>query len=210
MTLQNGLIHRGKAYLWTDTALWDASTGTPIGTVSKAFSGVTWPWAGVLSGLMLPNEPYRVQTLIAEANPRDPAELIEATRSALRLEAMAGRHCRVLLAFPCPDYGARMFMIAADAMPFAAPLEPYETVEYMSSGNGSPWAAKFAGKDLTPAMMRKFIDHQIEHPGETVLGWNGHNIGGNIIETRVTAKGAKNFLVRAVDRQSADAERSEI
>ena len=44
MTLQNGLIYRGKAYLWTDTALFDPS-GQRVGAVSKAFHGRMWPSA---------------------------------------------------------------------------------------------------------------------------------------------------------------------
>ena len=34
MTLMNGLMYQGKAYLWVDTAIWDTATGERIGTGS--------------------------------------------------------------------------------------------------------------------------------------------------------------------------------
>lgn len=198
MTLQNGLIHKGRAYLWTDTALWEAATGKAIGEVSKAFTGTQWPWGAVLSGTMRTDDPYRVQKAIGDAWPANPAELIEVTRDALRREALQGLMGRVLLAYPCPEYGARMFLIASDELPFAKPFEPFETVEYMCFGNGEPWAAEFAGKDLTPSMMRRFIDRQIENPSQTVLGWQGRTIGGNVVELKVTAEGVDSRVLRPI------------
>jgi hypothetical protein len=204
VTLQNGLIHNGKAYLWTDTALWEAETGKRIGDVAKAFTGLEWPWAAVLSGTSLPQDPFRVQAMIGAAYPASPADLIEVTRDALRREAIEGRMCRVLLAYPCPTYGARMFHIAADSWPGRVAFEPFETIEYMSSGNGSLWAAQFAGRDLTPREMRRFIDYQIADPGESVHGWPSR-LGGNLIETKVSAAGVKSRVVREIDGAAAEA-----
>jgi hypothetical protein len=49
---------------------------------------------------------------------------------------------------------------------------------------------------MTPALMRDFIDPQAEHPAETVLGWCGLPIGGNIKEMKVTAEGVETTVVR--------------
>lgn len=45
MTLQNGAIHDGTAYLWSDTAWFEHGTGRMIGTGPKTLHGVRWPWA---------------------------------------------------------------------------------------------------------------------------------------------------------------------
>lgn len=202
MTLINGLIHEGRALLWTDTAVWDPTTGEQVGHGQKAISGTLWPWAAVHSGHMLTSEPVIANRMAERPNLTGEGLLRDAIE-ALRLEAQEGRLGRLLIAYPCSQYGARMFMVSNADLPFAKAYEPYETVEYMCSGNGEPWAAEFAGRDLTPDDMRRFIDLQIEHPADFVDGWSGKGIGGNIIEIEVTGEGVESRVLRTVEREAA-------
>lgn len=203
MTLMNGLIHDRRAYLWTDTRIYHPETGATLGVAAKAFQGVVWTWAAVHTGLMHPDEPHVVARRVSERWPFTGEQLLEAAMSALRAEADEGRVARLLLAYPCEEYGARMFYVGNDVVPFAKAYQPYETVEFMSSGNGEPWAAQFSGKDMTPADMRQFIDHQIETPSETIHGWTGLTIGGNVVEIEVSADGVDSRVVRMVEREAA-------
>jgi hypothetical protein len=203
MTLMNGLIHNRRAYLWTDTRLYHPETGATIGEGAKAFEGVAWTWAAVHTGALPLDDAHVLKRRITERWPIGGEALLAAAIDALRLEAEEGRIGRLLIAYPCEEYGARMFHIANDAMPFAAAYEPYETVELMSSGNGEPWAAQFSGRDMAPADMRRFIDYQVETPSETVFGWTGLSIGGNVIEIEVSAEGVESRVVRAVEGHSA-------
>jgi hypothetical protein len=200
LTLQNGLIHKGAAYLWTDTAIWDAETSERIGDASKAFYGTQWPWAAVISGTFDTADFHRVQRTISEKWPLNPAELMRVSLDAIRFEASMGRVCRLLITFPCEQYGARMFMLSSDDLPFTPAFQPYETIEYMSSGNGSAWGRKLVAKEMTPKRMLRFIDKQIRHPTETVLGWKGASfLGGNLIELKVANQRVESRVVREID-----------
>ena len=203
MTLLNGLIHDGRALLWTDTALWDQSTGQRIGHGEKAFMGQLWPWAAIHSGHIDTRDPGKIAHRMAERPNLTPDMLLRDAVEVLRLEADEGRLGRLLIAFPCSQYGARMFMVANDDLPFAKAYEPYETVEYMCTGNGEAWAAEFAGRDLTPNDMRRFIDLQAKHPSAFVDGWAGIGIGGNILEIEVSANGVESRVLRSVDQEAA-------
>jgi len=201
----NGLIHDRRAYLWTDTRLYHPTTGETLGEGAKAFEGAAWTWAAVHAGTFPMDDPHVLKRRITERWPIGGEALLAAAIDALRLEADEGRIGRLLLAYPCEEHGARMFHLANDAMPFAAAYEPYETVEFMSSGNGEPWAAQFSGRDLTPADMRRFIDYQVETPSETVCGWTGLSIGGNVVEIEVSSEGVTSRMVRAVESEAAAA-----
>lgn len=201
MTLQNGLVHEGRAYLWTDTMLYDPETGADMGRAAKAFHGIAWPWAAVYSGLMDTSDLHKVARRVSEPWPLTGESLLKAAQDALRLEAEEGRQGRLLIAYPCSQYGARMFLIANEELPFAKAYEPHELGEYRSAGNGEPWAAEFAGEDLlSPADMRRFIDLQIENPAHTVHGWSGHTIGGNIVEIEISDERVECRVLRAVER----------
>lgn len=193
MTLQNGCIYRGKAYLWTDTAVFDARTGAIIGHSEKAFRGINAIWAAVYSGTFATADPYRVQRMIGESWPTDSGELVEVCRQALIVQAADGLIGRILLAFPCAQSGARLMMIAADS---ERPFEPEEKEFYMSSGNGQPWAAGFADNEVSPHRVRRFIDRQIATPNQTTLGWTRHSIAGNVLEIEVSADGVNTNVVR--------------
>lgn len=203
MTLQNGLIHGGRGYLWTDTMLYDAETGEPLGVAPKAFHGTTWPWAAVLSGTMPADDLYKVPRFIADAWPLGTETLLAAGAAALRSEAAEGRMGRLLFCVPCPVNGARLYFIASDDVGWNEPFVPEELIEFTSSGNGSPLHQRYDKIGFTPARMRRFIDYQIEEPSETVLGRKQRTIGGNVVELEVTAEGVDSRVVRAVEREAA-------
>ncbi len=201
MTLQNGLIHAGSAFLWTDTALFHHETSERIGEVPKAFYGQVWPWAAVHSGLIDLADPHKVARLVSEQWPITLESLLKAARNALRLEAAEGRPGRLLIAYLCPELGPRLFMVAADELPGQMPYEPRELGAFMCGGADAPWADEFSRNDhISPAEMRALIDKQIEHPVETVQGWQGRFIGGNVVEIEVSAAGVESRVVRAIER----------
>lgn len=195
MTLANGLVHEGKAYLWTDTAIIDVKSGEHRGHIEKAFHGLHWPWAAVHSGEFDMSDPHRVKRLIAEANPMDGPELIAASERALLLEAAAGRQGRLLVAHTCPTYGARLWFIASDENPVSAPFKAEEFLQMTSSGNGSARFAELDAKGFNPRRMRQFIDWQFANPSESVLGYSVP-LGGNVIELEVSDAGVERKLAR--------------
>ncbi|MDP3675766.1 MAG: hypothetical protein Q8R44_11825 [Novosphingobium sp.] len=196
MTLMNGLVHGGKGYLWSDTALFDRATGQFRGHLPKAFTGTLWPWAAAISGLYDLNDPHRVARAIGGALPFDTPALLKAAVAALRDELKAGLPCRLLVAVPCTDYGARLYFIAADETGLTPPFVPLELVEFTSSGNGSQRYAEIDALGFTPARMLEFIDHQYASPTDTVQGWSGCTIGGDAIEVEVSAAGVTSRVVR--------------
>jgi hypothetical protein len=206
LTLQNGIIHAGRAFLWTDTALFHHETGERIGEVPKAFYGQLWPWAAVHSGLIDLSDPHKVARLVSEQWPLSPEYLIRAAQDALKAEAKAGRPGRLLLAWCHPDEPdePRLFIVASDPLPSQKPYEPRELGAYMCGGADAPWRDQFdANNNLTPADMRRLIDLQIEHPTTTVQGWQGRFIGGNIVEIEVSTAGVESRVLRAVEREVA-------
>ena len=202
MTLQNGLIHAGRAYLWTDTAAWNPTTGQQIGHLDKAITGLLWPWAVVHSGLMRTTD-NPIFARLTDNWSLTSERLLQTATAALRQEAAEGRHGRLLIAHTCQTYGARMFLISTEDEPFTPAFTPYETIEYMSSGNGTDFAAEFAGRDMTPADMRRFIEHQTTHPCEKLVGGTFVGIGGNIIEIEVQAKGVQSRVVSSLEHLAA-------
>src|SRR5688572_29125915 len=148
MTLQNGLIHDRKAYLWSDTAFWN-DTGQRIGTAPKVFTGTLWPWAATFSGFSPSDQPCRLVELMAPPLARTPARRIDAARECLAAEQKSGRDCRRLLAWPCPEAGARMYHIAAEKFPGrSAPLQPVRLSSYMCWGAEADWCAPYRGRYL--------------------------------------------------------------
>lgn len=190
MTLQNGLIHRRKAFLWTDTALWD-DRGAFAGEAQKAMIGIAWPWAATLTATCPPGEYSAVAVAIGTRHPKGPASLLDAAVGALEEHAARGYMGRLLVAFPDATHGARMFFVATDDTPIAKPFEPVEQEAFLSSGHDHPEIARRFHQGLSPTSMRKVISLQAGEEGETAMGWRGRSIGGNIIETCVSRGGVK-------------------
>jgi hypothetical protein len=201
MSLQNGLIHKGRAYLWSDTLVID-DDGNPVGYASKAYHGLNWPWAIIQSGLRRTENPHRAIQSIGNAIPRNGAELIELAREALRAERDDGLLARFLIAYADKEHGARMVFIANDETPFAAPLEPHETVQFACGHSDDRWSTAFIDRDLTHLEMRQFIAEQAKRPMLTAFGKEQWGIGGELIETRVTAKGVRSTGLGMIGRDS--------
>lgn len=197
MTLQNGLVHEGKGYLWTDTALWDVRSGSIVGEAAKAFTGTYWPWAAVLSGAFDLNALYRIPEIISRAMPRDVSELLEVGRDALALEASAGRFSRLLFCVPDAEFGAMLHFIAADDVGFARPFEPIRTVQFTSSCGTTSRYAEYDRKGFTPSLMRKFVGFQERKPEQTVFGNFEHTIGGNIVEIELANARVQSRILRS-------------
>ena len=192
MTLMNGLMYQGKAYLWVDTAVWDPTTGERIGDAEKAFVGNLWPWAAVHTGHIDPNDLNKVARRMAERPNLTAESLLRDAIEVLRIEADEGSLGRLLLAYPCPEYGARLTIISnRDFLPVAKAYEPLDVGEFLCSGNGADWAKGYHGRDLTPEDVRSFIRLQAQHPFDTEDGWQGLGIGGDILEIEVAPNGVQ-------------------
>ena len=179
MTLMNGLIHDRKAYLWTDTLLSTQDGKTPLAHVTKFAIPPSRKWAAILSGSWPADDFFIVHKAILNAKPKTLPQLLKASVKALHKLDHYGLSARMLLAVPCKDYGARLFLVSGDALPFTGAFEPYETVQYMSAGNG---AAGAPCDPETPEQMRQFIEWQARIA-------NTAPIAGDLIEIEVSAKG---------------------
>ena len=208
MTLMNGLMYQGKAYLWVDTAIWDTATGERIGHTEKAFMGNLWPWAAIHSGHSDPQDLHRLARRMAERPNLTAAGLIRDAAEVLQMEADEGRLGRLLLAYPCPEYGARLTFISnRDFGPWAKAFEPWDTGSFICSGNNEDWAKDWVPilveGDPTPDDVRRYIREQAKHPVDTEDGWNLMNIGGNIIEIEVSPHGVQSRILYSVDEAEA-------
>lgn len=198
MTLQNGLVHGDSAYLWCDTAYYDSATGELLCFAAKAFQGLWWPYAGVLSSLG--GNQQEIAADIGHAWPSDVPSLLDATSAALRRYAAKGHAARALLA----TYTDRpaLWLVGTDNCSGEGSFMPCECSHYLNTGNGLPEYQKAAAKGLNPRRMRRVIDAQlcnrVEAAGE--LGAAGYRIqyGGNVVEIEVSQRGVESRVVRAV------------
>lgn len=198
MTLQNGLYHQGEAYLWSDTGFWTES-GARAGTGCKMFAGSLFPWAATFSGASPADEPYRLIRLISEGAALSPADLIQDVIQVLRKESRKRRDNRVLLAFPCPVKGARIYHIAADQLPGRAAFEPVCVAKYACWGADEDWYAPYAGRDLNPDEMRAVVALQLQGNAAAMFEMEVEEPVSDIIETRVSRAGILNRQLRLVD-----------
>lgn len=205
MTLQNGLLHQGTAYMWSDTGWWDAD-GRRVGTAPKAFEGSLFPWAGTLSGVSPPGEPYRSVKLLADRLSLSPAEVIQDAVGVLKDEDAQGRSGRLLLAFQCPRRGAALCHIAADAMPDRLPFQPVMVGKYVCWGANEDWYAPFAGRDLTPAEMRQVVALQLQGNAAAMFEIEVQDPVSDVIETRVSRDGVSHTRFRLINGRLTEAE----
>tara|TARA_Y100000815_G_C13166810_1_gene433982 strand:+ start:174 stop:803 length:630 start_codon:yes stop_codon:yes gene_type:complete len=208
MTLMNGLMYQGKAYLWVDTAIWDTATGERIGHTEKAFMGNLWPWAAVHTGHADTQDLHKLARRMAERPNLTAEGLIRDATEVLQMEADEGRLGRLLLAYPCPEYGARITLISnRDLPPIAKAYAPTDAGSFICSGRSEDWARDwmpiFDEGDPTPDDVRRFIREQAKHPFDTEDGWNIVGIGGNIIEIEVSPLGVQSCILYNVDEPEA-------
>ena len=181
MTLQNGLVHGRKAYLWADTAIWDGTTGEIACYDTKAFQGLHWPFCGIIA--CYGRNPHDLAKAIGYADPSNLSDLLFKARNALIGYCADGSTGRLLLA--SYEDGAHLHLIASDDVGFAAPFEAVEVDHYVSSGNDSTAYKMAMKRGFTAKRMSKVIDAQIAQPFTgagmaTELG-NRVWIGGNVV-----------------------------
>jgi hypothetical protein len=209
MTLQNGLVHGGRAYLWTDTAFYDAFTGELLGFDSKAMQGLYWPWAGVLSSIG--GDPHEIARMVGEAWPADVPSVLRATAAALRSYASHGHTARVLLA--TWQDRPQLWMVATDDAGGDGPFVPTEATHYLNFGNTLPAYKRAAAKGFNPKRMHRVIDAQIAEPfelaGTFAATGRRHWLGGNVVEIEVSGEGVESRVLRPVSVGAGAAEFSE-
>ncbi|MEO1921822.1 MAG: hypothetical protein ABGW84_08065 [Sphingomonadaceae bacterium] len=179
MTLQCGLIHGGKAYLWTDTLAYGGDHKTPLFHVTKTFHDATRKWTGIISGDLPPDNLHMVPQAIADAEPKTERQLVDAVIAAVKASHGMGYAARFLFAFPCADRGARMFMVASEDLPFTCAFRAHELVQYASHGGDQllrPCDPK------TPVDMMRYIAWTKKLPSP-------HPLGGDLIQTEIGMDG---------------------
>lgn len=182
MTLQNGLVEGGKAYLWTDTLLLSGETGKALGIAPKAFYGWYRPWAASLT--MIGNPAYlSIAERLGKVDPETEDQLIEEAQLALMDYSADGSLGRLLLA--CCFDEPRLYGIASDhlmGIPFAA----YSFDHYVAP-------AMTGSRPVTLAEMPGVIAGQVlgNHAweGNPRLSAAPHKIGGTIVEICVAPEG---------------------
>lgn len=201
MTMQNGLVHRRKAYLWCDTAYWDGVTGEMIGQDTKAFQGLHWPFAGVLS--LWGDDPFAVPRDVGEACPSNLDSLLSTVAESLRSVARKGGGGRVLIASYTDR--PRLHVIGCHGMfPGSGfgPFEPVELGHFVSSCNETDAYKAADASEFSPAAMRQVIDVQCVTPfeGHGQLALLGPRVwaGGNVVRIEVGAKGVTSAVERPV------------
>lgn len=200
MTLQNGLVYRNKAFLWTDTAHWDLETGEVVEHGGKVFKGNAWPYAFALSTWGRALGP--IADHIGHHNPQSLADLLEAATDALRWYVREGGGGRVLVA--SHDGKPRLHMIAChDLFPGSGygPFEPVEIDYFVCSCQDSAPAQVAAREGFNPKRMRRVIDAQCSTPWEVQGGLEKFGrrawVGGDIHRIEVSAQGVTGTLERA-------------
>lgn len=199
MTLQNGLTHGRKAYLWCDTAYWDYSTGDLAYHAPKAFQGKSWPFAGSFS--TWGGDCLAIAEHIGNSHPKDLGELLDVTVDAMRWFAKTGGDGRILLA--SYHNGPHLHVIPChEIFPGYAAFEPVEIDHFVCSANQSDAYKMAARLGMTPKRMRRVIDAQCVTPfaGHANLAGLGDRvwIAGNVVRLEVSAAGVTSAIERAV------------
>ncbi len=197
MTLQNGAIHGGNAYLWSDTAWFEPATGKMVGKSPKAFHGLRWPWS--VSTSLVGADTSSFSGIVAQVGKHDPADipaLLDACTAALRTFALASESRTGRLMVAAWDKGlntARLFFITSDVVVGPA-FEPAEALHLVSGGTGSDAYRRFVESGNQPKHMQGLITVQRKERW-TVPGFAlGHYVGGEVVRHAVTADGVKHVV----------------
>lgn len=200
MTLQNGLVHGDKTYLWVDSGWFDPATGDMKIEQAKHFLGLSFPFAGCFSSSG--GNPYAMVDHINHLFPICTAALVEAASSALRAYAATGHAGSLLIA--AWDGEPRLFLIRSfDGLPGSdePAFEPIEVLHHLCVGAGTPEIEALRSEGLTRRRMHKVINAQIRIPfsyHETfgpIAATRG--IGGSITEIVVSRRGVDTSTLRA-------------
>lgn len=206
MTLQNGLIYRDRAYLWTDEGFFDGATGKLLCLDSKAMKSLTWPYA--LCTASNGGVPHEIMHDVASAAPTDLASLLSAVSDALRAYALKGFTASVLVA--AWEGEARLFLVSSiDRGADDPAFRPIEILHHVCTGMHLPAYHEAVAAGLTPQSMAKVIDAQIEQPFELdgPMAAVGKRLwfGGGIVQIEVSKDGVRDKVLRLVDQSEAPA-----
>ena len=182
MTLQNGMIHGGKVYLWTDTMVMNGDTCEVIGVMPKAFYGLCHPFAGTVSNIGAP--PQSLMEAIGHGKTTTEDELLETAQLALMDYCADGSIARLLLG--CCYTEPRLYYIRSDnllGIPFAA----YSATHYLCpqhENSSDPFTFAQMPSKIADQVTGKFMP--FGHLG--ALGAR-QAVGGTIVQIEVSPDG---------------------
>lgn len=198
MTLQNGAIHDGTAYLWSDTAWFEHGTGRMVATGFKTLHGLQWPWA--VSTSLIGADLASVVSIgkqVGNADPADIPALLDACTDALRAFIGGGDNRTGRLMVAAWDYSlntARLFFITSDVVVGPA-FEPAEALHLVSGGTGSEAYQRFVESGNQPKHMQGLIAVQRKEVWNVPGFAPGHYVGGEVLRHAVTAGGVRAVIV---------------
>ncbi|GAA3801975.1 hypothetical protein GCM10022600_25190 [Qipengyuania pelagi] len=194
MTLQNGLIANGKAYLWTDSLVLNGETGEPLGLAKKAIFGQSQPWAMSFTTIGNPN--FSVFAWEMErADPKDTDQLIEAALLGLRQYCSDGSLGRVLLASCWNE--PRLFGISSDAI-HGLPWGVYSMDHHVA-----PWHST---EEMTvtlntmPDIIAEQVTGNFSWQGGEPIARATRKIGGQIARIEVSPSGVRESEIQLAGR----------
>jgi hypothetical protein len=203
MTLQNGLIYRDKAILWTDEGYYDAPSGKLLFLASKAVKCQWPPFAVSVSSNG--GHPHEILSAIAGASPCDLSALLSACVDALRAYAAQGYIAGLLVA--AWEGEPRLFYVSTLAQHDEPAFKPFEILHHVCTGQGLPACQGAIAEGLTPRNMAKVIDAQLARPfaAEGPLSAAGERLwfGGGIVQIEVSRTGVKERVIRMVEQETA-------
>lgn len=198
MTLQNGAIHDGTAYLWSDTAWFEHGTVRMMGKGVKTLHGLHWPWA--VSTTLIGADSASVVNIgkhIGSDDPTDIPALLDTCTEALRAFTEAGENRTGRLMVAAWDYAlntARLFFITSDVVVGPA-FEAHEALHLVSGGTGSEAYRRFVESGNQPKHMQGLIAVQRKEVWHVSGFAPGHYVGGEVLRHAVTADGVRAVVV---------------
>lgn len=198
MTLQNGAIHDGAGYLWSDTAWFEPATGKMTMHGPKTFHGVRWPWAVSTSLVGAAAASFwGMAEQVGNADPADIPALLDDCTAALRAFTETGEDRTGRLMVAAWDYGlntARLFFVTSDVVVGPA-FEPAEALHLVSGGTGSDAYRRFVESGNQPKHMQGLIAVQRKERWNVPGFAPGHYVGGEVVRHAVTAEGVRHVIV---------------
>ncbi len=204
MTLQNGFLRDGSAYLYSDTAVHSIEDGKRLGDFAKCYElAASFPAACVFSTVGGDWNKLAHSIGFAITLPALLSNISEAVRQYSR----TGYKCRVLLAAHY-DGRPRLFMIAADGQriwDWSNPCEAVEIDHFACSGNDLPEYAAMLADGFSANSVQAFTDAQLKAPFtyEGPLGAKAKGktdwLGGKLCCATVTAQGVAFEAVREIE-----------
>ena len=194
MTLQNGLLTEGAAYLWTDTAFYQDSEVKghlpKIGTVEDL--NCAYVHSGTIGGM------GALQDNIAFHRPKTYMELERLVQATLgQFVQSPFQQSALIAAF---DGRPRLTLIGTEYQTDHAPLTAIPVSHYICSSEDDPFIIAEEKRGLTPDAMPYVIRAQhLDHGREKSALFSGH-----IMQAKVSAAGLETDTVDFLPDQNSD------